>query len=293
MAKITKAVLPVAGLGTRFLPVTKSVPKELLPLVDRPCLEYIVAEAVEAGLDEIIFVISRGKEAILDYFDRSPSLEASLEAAGKLDMAKEVRKVASYAKVVAVRQPETLGLGHAVACAAPATGDSDFAVLLGDDIIDSTIPGIAQLLSVHEERGGCEVALLEVPREHTDRYGICAGEMVSDSVMHVTSMVEKPKPEDAPSNLSIVGRYVLPARIHTILGSTPRGRGGEIQLTDALAVLAAEGSAWGVKFEGKRFDTGNFLGLLDATLHFAGKRPHMVNGLQELLAKYTLNTSNK
>ena len=286
MAKIRKAVLPVAGLGTRFLPVTKSVPKELLPLVDRPCLEYIVAEAVDAGLEEFIFVTSRGKDAITDYFDRNPTLEANLEAAGKRDYLKEVRRVGSMAQVVSIRQKETLGLGHAVLCAAPATGDEAFAVLLGDDIVDSSVPAIGQLMDVHAEKGGCVVALMDVPRDQTNRYGICDGEMHGDRLMHVSAMVEKPDPKDAPSTYSIVGRYILPPEIHEILRSTPRGAGGEIQLTDALAVLAGQGNAWGYEFEGLRFDTGNVLGLFEATLHFIQKRPELADKARELIQRY-------
>jgi len=273
-------------MGTRFLPVTKSVPKELLPLVDRPCLEYIVAEALDAGLEEFIFVTSRGKDAITDYFDRNPTLEASLEATGKLDYLKEVRRVGSMAQVVSVRQKETLGLGHAVLCAAPATGKEAFAVLLGDDIVDSEKPAIGQLMDVHSEKGGCVVALMDVPREQTHRYGICDGTMHGDRLMHVSAMVEKPDPAEAPSTYSIVGRYILPPEIHTILRSTPRGSGGEIQLTDALAVLAGQGKAWGYEFEGLRFDTGNVLGLFEATLHFIQKRPELAGKARELIQRY-------
>lgn len=287
MSRIRKAVLPVAGLGTRFLPVTKAVPKELLPLVDRPCLEYIVAEAVDAGIEEFIFVTSRGKDAITDYFDRSPSLEANLEAAGKEDYLREVRRVGGMAEVVSIRQKETLGLGHAVLCAAPATGDESFAVLLGDDIVDSEVPAIGQLMEVHQERGGCVVALMDVPREQTNRYGICDGSMHGDRLMHVSAMVEKPEPADAPSTYSIVGRYILPPEIHEILRSTPRGAGGEIQLTDALAILAARGEAWGYEFEGLRFDTGNVLGLFEATLHFIQKRPELAGRARELIQRYS------
>lgn len=287
MSPIRKAVLPVAGLGTRFLPVTKSVPKELLPLVDRPCLEYIVTEAIDAGLEELIFVTSHGKDAILDYFDRDPSLEATLEAAGKKDYLREVRRVGSLAQVVAVRQKETLGLGHAVLCAAPATGNEAFAVLLGDDIIDAKVPAIGQLMSVHEEYGGCVVALMDVPRDQTNRYGICDGRMVKDRLMHISAMVEKPEPEVAPSTYSIVGRYILPPEIHEILQTTPHGTGGEIQLTDALAVLASRGQAWGAEFEGLRFDTGNVLGLFEATLHFIQQRPELAKEARSLIQRYS------
>ncbi|MFT5587703.1 MAG: UTP--glucose-1-phosphate uridylyltransferase [Cognaticolwellia sp.] len=285
---ITKAVLPVAGLGTRFLPITKSVPKEMLPVVDRPGLEYIVAEAVDAGLTELIFVTGAGKGAIEDYFHRDYFLESQLEAAGKADYLKEVQRVGKLAKVISVRQQERLGLGHAVY---QATGivspNEDFAVLLGDDVIDSKTPAIGQLMAVQAERGGCCVALMDVPREQTDRYGICDGKMVSPGLMHVSGMIEKPEPAEAPSTYSIVGRYVLPGEILKILETTPRGRGGEIQLTDALAVLAGRGQAWGLEFEGARFDTGNTLGLMRASIHFALKRPELADGMRGILSEFS------
>lgn len=281
--RVTKAVLPVAGLGTRFLPVTKSVPKEMLPIVDRPCLDYIVAEAVEAGLSELIFVSARGKDSMIEYFQRSPELEANLEAAGKRELAREVRRLGELATVVTVRQQEQLGLGHAVLAAAPATGDEPFAVFLGDDVIRGERPAIRQLLDVHEERGGCVVALWPVPREETKRYGICGGPWVNPKVMQVQVMVEKPDPADAPSCESIVGRYVLPGGTMDILRTVKPGRGGEIQLTDALAVLASRGEAWGTRFEGERFDTGTPLGLLRASLFFALQREDTAAGARAIL----------
>lgn len=286
---LRKAVIPAAGLGTRFLPVTKAVPKEMLPLLDRPCIEYVVAEAVEAGFTDIVLVTSRGKSAMEDYFDRAPALEATLEAAGKSALLAEVRRVARLATIVTVRQQEQKGLGHAVLAAAAAVGDEAFAVLLGDDIIDAKVPVIGQLARVHADSGfgsGAVVALLEVPRADTKRYGICAGEMEAPDRMRVRAMVEKPKPEDAPSNLSIVGRYILPGEIFDILRRTPPGAGGEIQLTDALAVLAARGDVRGLLFEGQRFDTGNPLGLLEATLHEALRRPEYAEGARALIARY-------
>lgn len=285
-SRVRKAVLPVAGLGTRFLPVTKAVPKEMLPICDRPGIELIVAEAVEAGLTELILVVARGKEAIVDYFHRSPALEAHLEATGKLDLAREVRRVGELATVMTMRQEEALGLGHAVRTAAAAVGDEDFAVLLGDDVIDAKQPAIGQLLDVHAERGGCVVALMPVPPDQTNRYGVIGGERVSERLTHISVMVEKPPPAEAPSNLSIVGRYVLPGRIMGILAQTKPGRGGEIQLTDALAVLAAEGQAWGLEFEGERFDTGNVLGLLRANLHYALTRPDLADGVRALIQEF-------
>lgn len=283
---LRKAVLPAAGLGTRFLPLTKAVPKEMLPILDRPCIEYVVAEAVEAGFTDIVLVTSRGKSAMEDYFDRSPALEATLEAAGKSALLAEVRRVARLATIVTVRQQEQRGLGHAVLAAAAAVGNEPFAVLLGDDIIDAKVPAIGQLARVHAETGGAVVALLDVPRADTRKYGICAGEMEALDRMRVRAMVEKPAPEAAPSTFSIVGRYILPAEIFDILRGTQPGAGGEIQLTDALAVLAARGEVRGLLFEGRRFDTGNPLGLLEATLHEALRRPEFADGARALIARY-------
>lgn len=282
------AVVPVAGRGTRFLPVTKAVPKELLPIGATPCIEYIVAEAVEAGFERVVFVTSRGKDALIDYFDRSPDLERALEAAGKEHMLADVRRVAAMADVVGVRQQETKGLGHAVLCGRPAVADEAFAVFLGDDIVDAPVPAIAQLREawLGADNNPAVLALMEVPREDTRKYGVCAGEMLSDTVMNVSAMVEKPDPEDAPSNFAIVGRYILPTEIFSILEQTPRGRGGEIQLTDAIAVLAQQGRVLGRVFEGERFDTGNPLGLLRAALHFMGKDPVLGAGVDAVVAEY-------
>ncbi len=282
------AVIPVAGRGTRFLPVTKSVPKELLPIGERPCIEYVVAEAVEAGLENVVFVTSRGKDALLDYFDSNPDLEAHLDAAGKADTLKEVRRVAALAQVVGVRQQVTLGLGHAVLCARPAVGNQPFAVLLGDDIVDARVPAIGQLAEAWRAAGGdsAVLALMEVPREQTRSYGVCAGEFEQPGLMRVSAMVEKPDPAEAPSNFAIVGRYVLPGQIFDILETTPRGKGDEIQLTDAIAVLAQQGRVLGRVFEGQRFDTGNPLGLLRAALHFMGKDPAHAAGVAALIREF-------
>lgn len=282
---VRKAVFPVAGLGTRFLPATKNVPKEMLPLLDRPCFAYVAAEAVEAGITELVLVTARGKTALEDYFDRSPALEASLEAAGKRELLDEVRAIARHVKIVSVRQHEPRGLGHAVLTAAPAVGNEDFAVILPDDIVDGQPPAIGQLLAIQAEHGGAVVALKDVPREHTNRYGICAGPWVRPDLMHIQNMVEKPKPEEAPSTSSIVGRYVLPGRIFEILENTAPGRGGEIQLTDALAVLAAEGAVRGLRFQGQHFDTGHPLGLLEASIYYALRRPEYAEATRALLAR--------
>jgi UTP--glucose-1-phosphate uridylyltransferase len=281
---VRTAVLPVAGLGTRFLPVTKAVPKELLPLADRPCIEYVVVEAVAAGIENIVLVSARGKDAMVDYFDRSPALERLLEETGKSDLLAEVRRVTRLAKVVAVRQSEALGLGHAVNTARPAVGDRPFAVLLGDDVIDNDDdPAIGQLLRVHSDQpDGAVVALMEVPLDQVDRYGVCAGPMTKGR-MRVDAMIEKPKPSEAPSRYAIVGRYILPPDIFDILDRTPRGRGGEVQLTDALAVLAQQGRVTGAPFVGRRFDTGHVVGLLHASVHFARKRPELRGAVDAML----------
>ena len=213
---IRSAVFPVAGRGTRFLPVTKNVPKEVLPIVDRPCIEYVVAEAVSAGIEQVVFVTAEGKDALVNYFLPSPDLENYLEQNGKIEMLETIREVIRLADVVSVRQDVALGLGHAVLQAKSAVGDQDFAVLLGDDIIDAQQPAIGQLIDVHEP-GQAVVALMEVPHEETGRYGVCAGQMLSQKQMRVDAMVEKPAPADAPSNLAIVGRYVLPADIWSML----------------------------------------------------------------------------
>jgi len=279
---IRAAVFPVAGRGTRFLPVTKNVPKEVLPIVDRPCIEYVVAEAVAAGIEQMVFVTAAGKEALVDYFRPSPDLERFLETHNKPDLLAQIQEVVGMAEVVSVRQDHALGLGHAVLQAKDIIGIQDFAVLLGDDVIDADKPAIAQLMQ-NREQGQAVVALMEVPREDTRRYGVCAGEMLNPTRMAVSAMVEKPDPSEAPSNFAIVGRYILPGDIWERLEATSPGAGGEIQLTDAIAQLASEGRVHGQVFDGQRFDTGNVVGLLRASLHFALKRPDLENGIRELI----------
>lgn len=279
---IRTAVLPVAGLGTRFLPVTKTVPKEMLPIVDRPCIEYVVAEAVAAGMERIVLVTAKGKDAQVDYFRPSPSLEAHLKAAGKDELLAEVHRVGHMAEIVTVRQDVALGLGHAVLQAREAVGDQPFVVLLGDDIIDAEVPCIAQLMEGYQAGNGV-VALMEVPLEESHRYGMCAGSMRTPTRMQIDKMVEKPAPADSPSRFAIVGRYVLPPEVWNILAQTAPGAGGEIQLTDALAQLAREGRMEGHVFSGRRFDTGNVVGLLRASLYFALKRPELNGPVRALL----------
>ena len=284
MSSVRAAVFPVAGRGTRFLPVTKNVPKEVLPIVDRPCIEYVVAEAVAAGIEQMVFVTSAGKDALVDYFRPSHDLEAYLEATGKSGLLRQIQDVVRMADVVAVRQDNALGLGHAVLQAREAVGEQDFAVLLGDDIIDAETPAIAQLM-VNRAQGQAVVALMEVPWEDTQKYGVCAGPMIQPDRMAVEAMVEKPEPANAPSNFAIVGRYILPADIWDRLAHTQPGRGGEIQLTDAIASLAAEGRVHGAVFDGERFDTGHVVGLLRASIHFALKRPDLRDAVSAVLAE--------
>jgi UTP--glucose-1-phosphate uridylyltransferase len=283
---VRKAVIPVAGLGTRFLPATKAQPKEMITLVDKPLIQYAVEEAVASGIEEIILVTSPGKEVIEDHFDANPELERELAARGKAAEARVVREVAELANVVSVRQKKPLGLGHAVGCARDLVAGEPFAVLLPDEVIDGQVPCTRQLLDVHAGRGGCVVATLKVRGAEIASYGVMKVEPVEGQWLYrVRGLVEKPKPQQAPSPWVIVGRYVLEPEIFDILAETPPGRGGEIQLTDALARYAAEKPMYAVAFRGERFDAGNKAGLLKATLHFAGKHPELARALRAYLKK--------
>lgn len=281
--KVRKAIFPVAGLGTRFLPATKSSPKEMLPLIDKPLVQYVVEEAVAAGIEQIIFVTGRTKRAIEDHFDSSPELENHLEEKGKGDTLKEVRDIADMLDIFYVRQKKALGLGHAILCARDFIGDEPFAVLLGDDIIDSEKPCLRQLLDVYEQYRGSVLALEQVPMEQISSYGCVAVDPISTQVVKVTDMVEKPKREDAPSNLAIIGRYVLTPAIFPILENQPPGRGGEIQLTDAIKRLSETEPVYGCLFEGLRHDCGDKLGFLKATVDLALKREEFRVPLTEYL----------
>jgi UTP--glucose-1-phosphate uridylyltransferase len=280
--QIRKAVIPAAGLGTRFLPATKAVPKELLPIVDTPTIQYIVAEAVAAGVRDVVLVVARGKDSIVDHFDIAGELEAHLERTGKHELRKQMRSIAQLANVVTVRQQEPLGLGHAVLCAKHVVGDEPFVVMLGDDIIDAPVPAAKQLAACWDRHGLGTIALMEVPREETSRYGIAAGRSLDDRTIRIERLVEKPK-QDPPSNLAVIGRYVLPPAIFGVLESVPPGVGGEIQLTDALAVLAREQGLLGYRFEGDRYDAGDRVGYLKANIAFALKRPDLAPQLREWL----------
>jgi UTP--glucose-1-phosphate uridylyltransferase len=291
-----KAVIPVAGLGTRFLPATKAVPKELLPVVDRPALQYIVEEAARAGLGEVLMVTGRNKSAIEDFFDRTPELEAALEKKGDEGRLAAVQDATDIAQVHFVRQGEARGLGHAVLQAASFVGDEPFAVLLGDDLIDARDRLLEQMLAVRDERGGSVIALLDVGRENIDKYGAVAVEPsdhvggesdLEDPVVRITGLVEKPPVDEAPSSLAIIGRYVLAPEIFAVLRETPPGRGDEIQLTDGLATLVARGEpVHGVVFSGRRYDTGDRLDYLKAVVRLAAERDDLGPPLRDWLREF-------
>ena len=283
MAKIRVAVFPAAGLGTRFLPATKAQPKEMLPLVDRPLIQYVVEEARDAGIERIVIVTGRGKNAIEDHFDTSFELEQMLAEKGKEALLDEVRKISELIPLSYVRQKQALGLGHAVLQARDLVGGEPFAVLLGDDIVDADVPCIGQMMRLYERRGNPVIALQEVPRAETRQYGIVAGEPVEDRVVKITDMVEKPSPDKAPSNLAIIGRYLLPPEIFQILDETRSDVGGEIQLTSALKTLLSRRPIDGYLFEGKRYDAGDKLGFLKATVEFALKREDLGGAFREYL----------
>jgi UTP--glucose-1-phosphate uridylyltransferase len=280
--RAAKAVIPAAGLATRFLPATKAVPKELLPVVDRPVLQYIVEEASAAGINDILLVTGRGKTSMIDHFDRRPDLEARLAEKGDTARLEAIRRPGDLAEIFACRQGEPLGLGHAVSMGASHVGNEPFAVLLGDEFMDESTPLLPAMLDLQAATGGIVLAFIEVPDDEVSRYGIASVEPADDlasevdpdhSVVRVTGLVEKPKREEAPSNLAVVGRYVLPASIFDAIRRTGPGSGGEIQLTDAMATLLAEGTpVHGVVFRGTRYDTGTPAGYLEAVVELACKR---------------------
>lgn len=275
--KVRKAVFPAAGLGTRFLPATKAQPKEMLPLVDKPLIQYGVEEALHSGIQNIVIVTGRGKTAIEDHFDVSFELEQLLESRDKKDLLASVRGISDMINIAYVRQKEALGLGHAVLRSKELVGPEPFAVVLSDDVIDSDIPCLRQLLDVYEFYGSSVVALMEVPRENISAYGVVDAEPIShnggkDRVFRIRNMVEKPKAEDAPSNLAIIGRYVLTPEIFNSIESVEAGSGGEIQLTDSLRHLLHSRPIYGYRFEGTRYDAGDKLGFLKATVEFALRR---------------------
>lgn len=284
MSAVRKAVIPAAGLGTRFLPVTKVQPKEMLPVVDKPAIQYVVEEAVAAGLDDILIITSRGKRAIEDHFDRNVELELELEEAGKVDLLEEVRAVTEMADVHYVRQHEPLGLGYAVSVARDHVGSEPFAVLLGDDIMVDDADLLRSIIAVHDERGGSCIAILEVEPDEISAYGSAEVEPVAEGVVRILSLVEKPRPEDAPSNLAVIGRYVFTPEIFDALDRIEPGAGGEYQLTDAIALLATRQPVYGRPFKHGRYDIGRKIDFLRANIELALDRPDLGPELSALLA---------
>ncbi|WP_353147774.1 UTP--glucose-1-phosphate uridylyltransferase GalU [Pollutimonas bauzanensis] len=272
MKPIRKAVFPVAGLGTRFLPATKAMPKEMLPIVDKPLIQYAVEEAIAAGITDLIFITGRNKRAIEDHFDRVPELEADLEAKNKMELLDVVRNVIpSHVNCIYTRQTAPLGLGHAVLCAAPIVGNEPFVVLLADDLIDSNISVTQQLVEAAHQQNGSVLAIQNIARENTNKYGIISGETVNDKTMRLRGIVEKPDPSVAPSTLAVVGRYVLEPEIFEHLRQTQAGVGGEIQLTDGIASLLKTRAVFGLQYEGTRYDCGSKAGFFEATLELGRK----------------------
>ena len=283
--RIRKAVFPVAGLGTRFLPATKTVPKEMLPIIDRPLIQYAVDEAIEAGCDTLVFVTNRYKHAVADYFDKAYELEQKLERAGKTEQLELVRNVLPPGvRAVFVTQAEALGLGHAVLCAKPVIGDEPFAVLLPDDLIWNRGPGaLKQMADAAQASGASVIATQDVPRSQTGSYGIVATAGFSGRPGRITAIVEKPAPESAPSTLAVVGRYVLSPRIFDLLESTTPGAGGEIQLTDAISTLLREQPVLAYRFQGTRFDCGTHIGLIEATIRYALDHEKLSDAAREMM----------
>jgi UTP--glucose-1-phosphate uridylyltransferase len=287
--RVRKAVFPAAGWGTRFLPATKAQPKEMLPLVDKPVIQYAVEEAVAAGIEQVIIVTSSQKRAIEDHFDLNYELEHLLEEKGEIEKLRQVRHISDLAQVAYVRQKEQLGLGHAVLMAKDLIGHEPFAVILPDDVCVADRPVIGQLIHAYQQTHGSVVAVMEVPLEETKRYGVIAGEAVDETINHgrlrkVSKLVEKPSPGEAPSNLAIIGRYVLTPKIFDKLEQTARGAGGEIQLTDAIEDLMEEQAVYGYVFEGTRYDAGTTMGWMKASVELALLRPDLGGEFRAYLA---------
>jgi UTP--glucose-1-phosphate uridylyltransferase len=284
-SKVRKAIIPEAGLGTRFLPATKSVPKELLPIVDTPTIQYIVEEVVASGIDTVVLITGKGKSAIEDHFDLYPELEEKLEREGKIDLLEKLQKASLMIRAVSVRQQTPRGLGHAVLCAKEVIGNEPFVVLLGDDLVDAPVPCTKQMMDVYDKHQKSVVALMEVSKEDVSKFGICAGTQIGERLIDLNAMVEKPELKDAPSRNAIVGRYILTPEIFNILENTNPGKGGEIQLTDALAKLMREQGVLGYSIEGERYDAGDKFGFLQANIAYALKRPDIAPKLREYMAK--------
>ncbi|NMH70518.1 UTP--glucose-1-phosphate uridylyltransferase GalU [Bacillus sp. RO3] len=289
--QVRKAIIPAAGLGTRFLPATKAQPKEMLPIVDKPTLQYIIEEAVKSGIEEILIITGRNKKSIEDHFDKSVELEFELEAKGKYDLLEEVRKISDLVNIHFIRQKEPKGLGHAIYCAKSFIGNEPFAVMLGDDIVENDKPCLQQMTEMYEQYKTTILGVQEIPLEDVSKYGVVDGKQIEDKVFKVNGLVEKPAVEEAPSNIAILGRYVITPAIFDILEQTEPGKGGEIQLTDALKVLAQREAMYAYTFEGKRYDVGDKQGFLQATVEFALRREdlreHFLNYLAKTIEKET------
>ncbi|NLK95030.1 MAG: UTP--glucose-1-phosphate uridylyltransferase GalU [Clostridiales bacterium] len=273
--KVKKAIIPAAGLGTRFLPATKAQPKEMLPIVDKPTIQYIIEEAIASGIEEILIITGRNKKCIEDHFDKSIELEMELEKSGKSDLLELVRDISDMVDIHYIRQKEPKGLGHAIHCAKTFVGNEPFAVMLGDDVVDSEVPCLKQLIDCYSEYKTTILGVQAVAEEKVDKYGIVDGIHIENRVYKVKDLVEKPKIEEAPSNIAILGRYIITPKIFEILENTQPGKGGEIQLTDALKTLIGTEAMYAYNFEGKRYDVGDKLGFLEATIEFALKRENL------------------
>ncbi|MDB5971791.1 MAG: galU [Hydrocarboniphaga sp.] len=289
--RIRKAVFPVAGLGTRFLPATKASAKEMLPVVDKPLIQYAVQEAISAGAEELIFITGRSKNSIMDHFDKAYELEAELSQRGKEKLLQTVQEILPPGiTCIFIRQAEALGLGHAVLCAWPAVGDEDFSVILADDLIDGKLrPCLAQMQRVYQEYGTSVIATQRVPKEEVSQYGIVETQPVGPGLGEIRRIVEKPKPEDCTSNLAVVGRYILTPRIFKLLERTQRGAGGEIQLTDAISMMIQEQTVLAYEFEGTRYDCGSKLGYLKANVEYGLKHPELADDFREYLTELQID----
>ncbi|GAB6150657.1 UTP--glucose-1-phosphate uridylyltransferase GalU [Clostridium novyi] len=279
---VKKAIIPAAGLGTRFLPATKAQPKEMLPIVDKPTIQYIIEEAVASGIEEILIITGRNKRAIEDHFDKSIELELQLENTNKTELLEMVRGISNMVDIHYIRQKEPKGLGHAISCAKTFVGNEPFAVMLGDDVVDSEVPCLKQLINCYNEYKTSILGVQKVPKENVCKYGIVDGIHIEDRVYKVKGLVEKPSIEEAPSDIAILGRYIITPDIFDILENTPPGKGGEIQLTDALGILIQNQAMYSYCFEGRRYDVGDKLGFLEATVEFALKR----DDIKEPFLKY-------
>ncbi|MDS0525581.1 UTP--glucose-1-phosphate uridylyltransferase GalU [Clostridium sp. SHJSY1] len=281
--KVKKAIIPAAGLGTRFLPATKAQPKEMLPIVDKPTIQFIIEEAIASGIEEILIITGRNKKCIEDHFDKSVELEMELEKSGKSELLEVVRDISDMVDIHYIRQKEPKGLGHAIHCAKTFVGNEPFAVLLGDDVVDSKVPCLKQLIDCYSEYKTSILGVQTVPNEDVSKYGIVDGIHIEDRVYKVKDLVEKPAAEDAPSNVAILGRYIITPQIFDILENTIPGKGGEIQLTDALKTLIGQEAMYAYNFDGRRYDVGDKLGFLQATIEYALKKPELREGFIDYL----------